>query len=260
MDNTLFGMKEIYDAILTASYDMTINGQLVMAGEPIIVFKSLQIVDFSEFKEHINATGGYGNQVWVSWDRTKDLTMRFSQGVMSKLHLALLANANMETKNDILVPMWEELETDENCQIELRHVPADENIWAYDIQGNHLHGDLEGKVITFRNAAPYTDVMISYSYRYIKDSDVINIGRQLFPGHLQMTMKTRLKDDITGKTVTGIFNIPKLKLMSDFSIRLGSDASPATGNFVVTAYPTGSKGNEKVMDFIILKDDSDSDI
>ena len=259
MENTLFGMKEIYDAVLSASYDVKINDELIMAGEPIIVFKSLQLVDFSEFKEHINATGGYGNQVWVSWDRTKDLTLRFSQGVMSRLHLAILANANLENERDILVPMWEELETDENNQVELKHIPANENIWAYDISGNHLKGELDGKVITFRNTEPYTDVMISYQYRYIKDADVINIGRQLFPGHLQMTMKTRLKDDITGKTVTGIFNIPKLKLMSDFSIRLGSDASPATGNFVVTAYPTGSKGNEKVMDFIILQDDSDSD-
>ena len=73
-------------------------------------------------------------------------------------------------------------------------------------------------------------------------------------------MKTRLKDDVTGKTVTGVFFAPQVKLMSDFSIRLGSGAaSPAISRFTVKAFPTGSKGSEKVMDFILLDDDIDSD-
>ena len=74
-----------------------------------------------------------------------------------------------------------------------------------------------------------------------------------------MTAKTRLKDDVTGKTVTGIVHMPKVKLMSDFSIRLGNDAPPAVGHFAIVAYPTGSKGSEKVMEFISLNDDVDSD-
>jgi hypothetical protein len=36
----------------------------------------------------------------------------------------------------------------------------------------------------------------------------------------------RVKDDVTGKVTTGIINIPKLRLMSDLSIRVGSDAIP----------------------------------
>ena len=76
---------------------------------------------------------------------------------------------------------------------------------------------------------------------------------------MELRGKTRLKDDKTGQTITGIISIPKLKLMSDLSIRLGRDVPPVAGNFNTVAFPIGSKGNEKVMDFILLEDDIDSD-
>ena len=88
---------------------------------------------------------------------------------------------------------------------------------------------------------------------------MIHLGRHFLNGYFQLTMKTRLKDDMTGRTVTGVFFAPQVKLMSDFSIRLGSAASPAINRFAVRAFPTGSKGSEKVMDFILLDEDVDSD-
>lgn len=260
MDNTMFGMKEVYEVVITAPYDLRINNVFIPKGEPILVFSSLQMLNFNEIKEHINATGGYGNQVWVSWDRTRQLDIRFSQGVMSRLHLAFLGNANIGTEQKYLVPMWEELETNESAQVELKHTPANDDIWAYNSStGEHLRGSVNENVISFDGVEPYTDVQVRYVYEYQSPATVLNIGRQLIPGYLQMTMKTRLKDDITGKTVTGVFSIPQVKLMSDFSIRLGSDAPPVVGNFAMTAFPTGSKGSEKVMDFILLNDDVDSD-
>ena len=70
----------------------------------------------------------------------------------------------------------------------------------------------------------------------------------------------RVKDDITGQVKTGIVMIPRLKLMSDLSIRLGSNAVPQVGRLDAIALPVGAKGNKKVMEIIFLDDDIDSDM
>ena len=258
MDNTILGMKEVYECTLKATYDIEIGGRTIQAGEPIVVFNSLQLVNFNEFKEYIHARGGYGNQTWVSWERTKELDISFTQGVFSKIHLAILSNVAMQNE-PCIVPMWEELYIDENHQVTLKHTPADRDIWAYNrATGEHLKGSIDGKVITFETAS---EEFCQVSYKYdCGSNDVIHLGRHFLNGYFQLTMKTRLKDDMTGKTVTGVFFAPQVKLMSDFSIRLGSEVPPAISRFMVKAFPTGSKGSEKVMDFILLNEDVDSDI
>ena len=258
MDNTLFGMKEVYECTLKATYDIEIGGKVIQAGEPIVVFDSLQLVQFNEFKEYIHARGGYGNQAWVSWERTNELDLNFAQGIFSKIHLAILGNVALQHE-PVIVPMWEELEIDENLQVTLKHAPADADIWAYNrATGDHLKGKLNGKVITFEDVEPYQFCQVSYKYDCGPQS-VIHLGRHILNGYFQITLKTRLKDDMTGKTVTGVFFAPQVKLMSDFSIMLGSSAPPAINRFSVKAFPTGSKGSEKVMDFILLDEDIDSD-
>jgi hypothetical protein len=49
----------------------------------------------------------------------------------------------------------------------------------------------------------------------------VKVGRRLIEGYLRLEGKTRLKDDNTGQVVTGLIVIPRLKLMSDLSMRLG---------------------------------------
>jgi hypothetical protein len=86
------------------------------------------------------------------------------------------------------------------------------------------------------------------------------IGKQLTNGYFTLEGKTRVKDDITGQTKTGVLFIPKLKIMSDLSIRLGKNATPLVGELNAVACPVGSRGNSKIMEMIILNDDIDSDM
>ena len=86
------------------------------------------------------------------------------------------------------------------------------------------------------------------------------IGQQFLKGFVTLEGHTSIKDDITGQVHTGIIIIPKMKIMSDISIRLGSDASPVVGTLEAIAEPIGERGKSKVMDFIFLNDDIDSDM
>lgn len=258
MDNNMFGLKEMYDCVLTATYDIEIGGRTIRAGEPIVRFDSLQLANFNELKNRVEAKGGYMNQSWISWEGTEEMSLRFSQGVFSKVHLALLGNADLRTQKEVDVPRFEKVELDENLRAILRYTPK--TVYVYNMRNGERYNEVEfmDNEIVVHDAEPYTDVEVYYTFSY-NDVHVVSVGRTLLRGFLQMTAKTRMKDDRTGKTVTGIFSIPKMKLVSDFSIKLGNDAPPAVGNFAIAAFPTGSKGSEKVMDFILLNDDIDSD-
>ena len=258
MDNNIFGLKEIYDCIFSSTYDIEIGNRIIKAGEPILRFDSLQLANFDEIKSRVNATGGYNNQTWVSWESTKEVNFDFSQGIFSKVQLAILGNAALESVEDVAVPKVESLELDESRQVRLKYAPSELFIYKKESGEPLTAFEQDEFTLTFPELEPYTEIEVYYNFIYSK-ADVITIGRRLVTGYLTMTAKTRLKDDKTGKTVTGVFRAPKIKLMSDFSIRLGNDASPAVGSFAITAYPTGSKGSEKVVDFILLNDDIDSD-
>ena len=53
--------------------------------------------------------------------------------------------------------------------------------------------------------------------------------------------------------------IPRLKLVSDLSMRLGREANPIVANFRAVGYPVGGKGDKKVMEIFFLNDDIDNE-
>jgi hypothetical protein len=102
--------------------------------------------------------------------------------------------------------------------------------------------------------------LIDYYYEYSNNYEILSVGNPLTNGFLSLEGKTRVKDDTTGQITTGIIKIPKLKLLSNLSMRLGQDAVPVVGRLDAVAIPTGERGHKKVMEIIFLNDDIDSDI
>ena len=261
MDIQMFGIKEIYECVIKSTYDIEINNKIIKAGEPIVSFENLQIVNFTEIKNRVSAKGGYNNQSWVSWDSTKEERIDFSQGIFSKIHLAILGNSKINKKYGIEIPKYETGEISEDYDFVLKFNPIKDKVFVYNADtGENINFSLENNKIIFnkKEVEPYTNIQVYYNFIY-DECDVISVGKSLINGFLQLTAKVKMKNDMNGKIVTGVINIPKMKLMSDFSIRLGNDAPPAIGYFSVIGYPVGSKGSNRVMDFIMLNDDIDSD-
>ena len=115
----------------------------------------------------------------------------------------------------------------------------------------------EEKVIEI--SEPYKEVMVSYTYNYMGGAKVVKVGNRLFNGFVELEGRTRVKDDTTGQVVTGLIKIPKLKLMTGLSIRLGAQATPVVANFKGIGVPVGSRGNSYVSEFYFLNNDIDSD-
>ena len=261
MENN-FGLKELYEVSLKATYPIEVKGRRIEVGETIAQFDRIQLANFVENKKFISANGGFDNRPRVWWEETKEIAVYFTQGVFSREHLALMTNAKLITnEGEAIIPIncREVVEANERGVAVTKH-PLSEPIFVYNNKTGEKITDwrINGNQLVLPQA--YLEVLVDYYYHYDNGYEVISFGNSLTNGYFSLEGKTRVKDDITGQVKTGIIKIPKLKLLSNLSMRLGSDAIPQVGRLDAVAVPTGTRGQKKVMELIFLNDDIDSDM
>ncbi len=261
--NNEFGLKELYDLTLKATFPIEMNGRKFETGEVIARFDKIQIANFQEITSRVSANGGKANPALIIWEDPKEIQLSFSQGVFSQRQFALLSNANLiksAPTEKILVPSHFTGESGEEGMVHLGKENIT-NVFVYNAKTfekiEPLNIDLEKGVITIGEV--YCDVEVDYQYEYTNDVSIMNIGQKLIGGFLLLEGKTRVKDDITGKTRTAILRIPRLKLVSDLSMRLGREAGPLLANFAAVGYP-GIGKDKLVMEMLFLNDDIDAEM
>lgn len=256
-----FSFKDLYDVSLKTTYDIEAGNRIVEEGETIARFDQIQIAGLQELSSRVSANGGFDNRARVWWETTKEIRIQFSQGVFSKSQLSLLNNAKLLDLNNsepISISKRELLETNENSRAELKYQPNGK-VFVYNAEtGEKVGFWLRGKEVNFDNR-PYFNFIAEYSYDYSSDAQVMKIGQKFINGFLSLEGKTRIKDDQTGKIITGLIKIPKLKIMSDLSIYLGQQASPVVANFNAVGTPVDQRRNSYVCEFYYLSNDIDSD-
>ena len=261
--NSEFGLKELYDLTLKATFPIEMDGRKFETGEVIARFDKIQLANFREITSRVSANGGKSNPALIIWEDPKEIQLTFSQGVFSKRQFALLSNANLLKKapeEPVLISEHYSGESDVNGRISLGRENISQ-VFVYDAKTydkiKPISVDLERGVIVL--AKNFQDVEIDYQYRYINDMSIMKIGQKLIGGFLLLEGKTRVKDDITGKTHTAILRIPRLKLVSDLSMRLGREAGPLLANFAAVGYPGVGK-DKMVMEMLFLNDDIDAEM
>lgn len=256
-----FSFKELYEVALKATYPIEVGDKSFEEGETIAIFDEILLANFSEIKQTFTAKGGYDDRSLIFWDNSKEIRITLTQGVFSKTQFALLSNAKLfhNKEEKILINKRLELETNEEGMAELEHSPQGK-IFVYNKNtGEKIETyTLNGRWLSTGKA--FLEIFVDYQYFYSGSSTTLKVGESLTEGFLSLTGKTRIKDDTTGLVKTGIINIPKLKLMSDLSIRLGKEAIPLVGKLDAIALPVGGKGDKKIMEIIFLDDDVDSDM
>ena len=262
--NNEFGLKELYDLTLKVTYPIELEGRVFETGEVIARFDKIQLANFREITSRVSATGGQGNVNHVIWEDPKEIQLNFTQGIFSKRQFALLSNAKLiqnVQSNKILLSAHFTGESDEYGKIQLDRKDV-ANVFVYDAKTlERLYPakiDLkEGEVVLVQG---FKDVEIDYQYYYNNNATTLRIGQKLIQGFLQLEGKSRVKDDITGKTHTVLLRIPRLKLVSDLSMRLGREAGPLLANFAAVAYPESVGRDKKIMELLFLDDDIDAEI
>ena len=261
--NNEFGLKELYDLTLKATYPIEMDGRKFEVGEVIARFDKIQIANFREITSRVASHGGKANPALIIWEDPKEIQLNFTQGIFSKRQFALLSNANLikcAPADKILLSAHFVGESDEEGRIQLDKTSIT-NVFVYNAKTfekiNPISIDLEKGVIVIDT--PYCDVEVDYQYFYNNEVTVMSVGQKLIDGFLSLEGKTRVKDDITGKTRTAILRIPRLKLVSDLSMRLGREAGPLLANFAAVGYPSVGR-DKKVMEMLFLNDDIDAEM
>lgn len=255
-----FSLKELYDVKIKTTYPIEINGKQLEIGETIAMFDRIKIANFEEVKSFIAAKGGYNNEGRVFWEDEKEIRINFQQGIFNTSQFSLMNNAKLlENKESGLLTISKREKNQSNGEgnIFLEETPLG-NVFIYDENGNKLSYSQEENRLKIDET--YCRVIVDYEYKYKGNSQSILVGRPLIQGFLSLEGKTRVKEDITGQVKTGIIKIPKLRLMSELSMRLGQDAVPVMGSMTISGLPSGVKGSKKVMELTILEEDIDSDI
>ena len=259
-----FGLKELYDLTLKATYPIEMAGRKFEPGEVIARFDKIQLANFKEVTNRISANGGYDNRAHVIWEDPKEIQLNFTQGIFSARQFALLCNSRLVLKQEgayVLVPMHYVGESDEEGRISVgKNLISDVFVYnaktleriipkSIDLEKGEIVIDLK-----------YCDVEVDFNFCYQDETTACILGRKLIEGYLLLEGKSRVKDDITGKTRTAILRIPRLKLVSDLSMRLGREATPVLANFNAIGLPIGGKGSKKIMELLFLNDDIDAEM
>lgn len=260
MDNE-FGMQELYFVQLKSTYPIEVKGQHFAAGEVLAVFDKIQIANFKDISREIAAQGGYNNRKLVIWDRVEGVDLVFVQGIFSPIQFGLLQNARLLKVNDsISISEREEIETNDQGIITLKHKPSNNWIFIYNKEtGEKLTGLSRVSDTEIQTPLIYKDVVVDYQYDYSDGAIMSWVGEEIFDGVVTLEARSRIKDDVTGDTHTAIIRIPKLKITSDFNLTLGENAQPVVGKFSGTALPIGLSKQSKALEIYFLEDDIDKD-
>ena len=83
--NTEFGLKELYDLTLKATYPIEMEGRVFETGEVIARFDKIQLANFREITSRVSANGGKNNPALVVWEDPREIQLSFTQGIFSKV-------------------------------------------------------------------------------------------------------------------------------------------------------------------------------
>ena len=274
--DSLIGIKELYDVTIRLRQPMEIGNRKFSINEPILTFKTAEIAQIGDTKSRKKAIGGINNSLLVDWELDKEVSFAISHGILSPLSYALLSNSQLKNKKVKSVPLCEMVDVieDEKCsyidlrrppncleerlgvqpnpnfeslpmgrrpELTLKPLPPSQSKWifCYDVDtGRQIKMfSICGNRIIFPETM-YRKVMVNYTCDCEDNIREVEVGNRLFNGFLKLDGKMNVKDEKSGKVTTAILELPKIKLSSSLSMRLGSGYSTSTvGDFYFTAYP-----------------------
>lgn len=277
------GTKEMYDVSLKLNHPVDFNNQHFEVNETLLSFKSVEISTLDEVKTTTQATGGYHNIPLINWEVDKEMKFAISNGVLTPVSWAILSNSKIDNVKKKSVPFNEYIKVIENgktaiatlkycpnclnekmgvqgnpngepmpmgrrCELPLKPLPPSKEkyIFCYDGETGEKIKDFQicgnNIIVGFNHRSIYVD----YTFDYNDEIKVIEVGNRLFNGFLNLTGKLSVKGENSGQVTTAILEIPKIKLSSSLSIRLGKGYNEATvSDFFFTGYPDENIRREK---------------
>lgn len=227
-----YGSREIMDVVLKD----------VKTGEPKVYLDSLTTSSL-EFKgSTVYARGGKGHPKLIGWDSEKDITLKMEDALISKESLGILTGSKFKREAK-LVHKKEVVTVASDLKIELSQIPIatskyffyktsdetsmDEKL-EYAIPATPVSKELD--FVDVKGIVAGDKVIADYYYQSAPTTQSMTITSDLFPGTYMLEGTTLLRNEY-GQDVEALYTIPKLKILSDFTIGMASSGDPKPFEF-----------------------------
>ena len=265
MDNN-YGIKDLYKGYLLAGTKTTVNGQAYEENEIILEFDDIQQIAFGEDIQSISARGGYQNPVLINWETARNMYGAINMGRVSPNGFALIARSNINSVEEGTksLPYSQEVYIDSDGIFTFDHSPNTSyplKVWALS-KGKKTREivDYIMQDDTLILEDTDIDVLVTYWYDVDIDYQTVNVGAKDFNGYLKFVGKFYYTDENTSNRKTGIIEIPKLLIQSNFNLNFGRNTSPLISVLQFAVIPDGSRYKRKSIQVTYLDDDIDADI
>lgn len=267
---------------------MWFGSRYIEKDEPVLYFENITMSLLTEQSSPIMARGGWSNLPRVIWEDRSEVQFSVSEGVMSSISMGILLSANVTESSQaepILVPMREgpfsfEISDDNGppsimIQHDLVQMPKKKTFifeYARDVAQKKIYGkqdkDNPKKIYLYQDkectipASKDTKYIIDYYYEYGDKALIYTIQKERFNGLFTLEGKFYSKDENEGLDYTNLMYMPKVRVVSDISLRLGERANPTMSVFNIIGLPENTGGNKNglILEITRLSDDINADI
>ena len=292
MRDEYFGIKELYEVVLKAKTPMRFGSRYLEIGEPVLYFENINMSLLTEQSSPIMARGGWANMPRVIWEDRSEVQFSLTEGVLSSISMGILLSAavtSREQGNSILVPKREgPFELNDENELFLDNWPVSNDqrktfIYEYDrdvaqrkVYGKRIFGKKDPfepekdmpclQVYEDYDLTILADTtkkyIVDYYYEYKDEALIYTIQKERFNGLFTLEGKFYSKDENDGINYTNLIYMPKVRVVSDISLRLGERADPTSSVFNIIGMPENISGDHKglILEMTRLNKDIDSDI
>ena len=291
MIDEYFGIKELKQVTLRAKTPMVFGSRKLEADEPVLYFENVSMSLLNQKASPVMARGGWANLPRVIWEDREAVNFTLSEGVMSSISMGILLSANMMEKenSELLVPRREgPFELDEEHRLYLQDWPTTSDkrktfIFEYKrdvaqkkVYGKRIFGISDPfepskerpclEVYEDKELQVLADInkryVVDYFYEYQKEALIYTIQKERFNGLFTLEGKFYSKAENDGLNYTNLIYMPKVRVVSDISLRLGERADPTVSVFNIIGMPENMDNNKNglILEITRLSEDIDSDI
>lgn len=262
-DTGKYGLKDIYEASIKAAVPLDIMGVHYEVGDTILYFDSIQEIVFQENKNINDARGMFDNRSLINWETTREIGCILNMGTISHLSFGVMNASTLKSGENKSINQYEKLYIDNTGKATTKHViDTNKKVNIYEIQNDRrvrkiLDYKIEENTLLLEDKN--IDILIDYYFNYTLKSEIVNIGQKDLNGYLMFVGKFRYTDEYSAVQKTGIIEIPKLRINSNFSINLGRNINPLVSALQFQAIPDGFRKNAKTIIVTYLDEDIDGD-
>lgn len=282
-----FGVREICNVVFKATANnQRVGSKTFSAGEPVIYFDSLKTSTMEQATTTVYAQGGRGNTRLVAWEGEKTLTFTMEDALISEMGLAILAGANLYSKdgeNATAKTLLVHVTETSKGGVVTQQPTTDDGVVSYALKLDE-NGDVAGapiklgtftekkdgdKVTGYTPTAASGETAIEADDIYLVDYYIektsgitqIDIEPQSFGGNFYIEADTLFRDTV-GVDHAAQFVIPNGKIQSNFTLTMASSGDPSTFTFTVDAFPgyVNNDRTKKVMATIQIVDNSETEL